>query len=72
MNSSVWVEIEQGPIDEVTELNPSGRQKCSPSMGENHTEPSKSTKYRNLDGILLDTKDKHLEYITKKIKTEAD
>jgi hypothetical protein len=28
--------------------------------------------YRNLDGVLLDTKDKHLEYITEKIKTEKD
>jgi endo-alpha-1,4-polygalactosaminidase (GH114 family) len=28
--------------------------------------------YRNLDGILLDTIDKHLEYITEKIKTEPD
>jgi len=28
--------------------------------------------YRNLDGVLLDTKDKHLEYISEKIKTEKD
>lgn len=28
--------------------------------------------YRKLDGILLDSRDKHLEYITEKIKTESD
>ena len=49
MNSSVWVEIEQGPIDEVTKLNPPGRQKCSPPMGENHTEPSVLTKNRKIE-----------------------
>jgi hypothetical protein len=28
--------------------------------------------YRNLDGVLLDTKEKHLQYILDKIKTEPD
>jgi rubrerythrin len=28
--------------------------------------------YRNLDGLLLDTKEKHLEYILDKIKSEPD